>query len=317
MDGIEQLKALNDQKAIEALDTQRHTDDQVMALQTQEVIAKSFQMLVDYLDKRVSKTVVMNQLHQIGTPDALKVASAVDDLHATLKSHENTDLTEITKVMQEVLDEAKKLPKELPKTPEQKFVDYSTQFKGLVDAVKSVESVVKAQKLIAEAPIVNVPTPNVNVSPPDLRPLQTSIKDVVDAVKKIVIPKYETDNKQVEKLITATNKLLKDILEKPIGRGGGGGGRATPYENSAHEPAFVTLENGRLPTADPTLAVRIDDSSTANTIYIGKASTGAATSSATWQVAKLDTTSGLVKTWADGDANFNNVFDNRTSLTYQ
>lgn len=64
-------------------------------------------------------------------------------------------------------------------------------------------------------------------------------------------------------------------------------------------------------------AVQIDDATTANTIYIGKASIGSNTSSAVWQIAKLDTTSGLVKTWANGGASFSNIFDNRTSLTYQ
>lgn len=64
-------------------------------------------------------------------------------------------------------------------------------------------------------------------------------------------------------------------------------------------------------------ATQIDDTTTANTVYIGKAAMGSATSLAVWQIAKLDTTSGLVKTWADGDANFDNIFDNRASLTYQ
>ena len=68
-------------------------------------------------------------------------------------------------------------------------------------------------------------------------------------------------------------------------------------------------------TGESALAVRIDDSNDPTT-YIGKAPIGSATSSAVWQVAKLDTTSGLVKTWADSNASFDNVWDNRASLTY-
>lgn len=64
------------------------------------------------------------------------------------------------------------------------------------------------------------------------------------------------------------------------------------------------------------LTVRIDDSTTANTTYIGKAVIASASSGAVWQVAKLDTSSGLVKTWADGNALFDNIWDNRASLTY-
>lgn len=67
---------------------------------------------------------------------------------------------------------------------------------------------------------------------------------------------------------------------------------------------------------DKPFATRIDDTTTANTTYIGKAAIGAATSSAVWQISKLDTSSGLIKTWADGDTLFNNIWDNRASLSY-
>lgn len=63
-------------------------------------------------------------------------------------------------------------------------------------------------------------------------------------------------------------------------------------------------------------AVIIDDTTTANTTYIGKAAIGSATSGAVWQIAKLDTSSGMVKTWADGDSLFNNIWDDRASLSY-
>ena len=62
------------------------------------------------------------------------------------------------------------------------------------------------------------------------------------------------------------------------------------------------------------LATQIDDADPANT-YIGKAPVGSATSSAVWQIAKLDTSSGLIKTWA-GNAGFTQVWDDRASLTY-
>lgn len=69
-------------------------------------------------------------------------------------------------------------------------------------------------------------------------------------------------------------------------------------------------------TGEPALAVRIDDSTTADTTYIGKADIGSDTDDAVWQIAKLATSSGLIKTWADGDASFNNVWDSRSSLNY-
>lgn len=62
------------------------------------------------------------------------------------------------------------------------------------------------------------------------------------------------------------------------------------------------------------LATRIVESG--NYIYIGKATIGSATSSAVWQVKRVDTTSGAVILWADGDDSFDNVFDDYSSLSY-
>lgn len=65
------------------------------------------------------------------------------------------------------------------------------------------------------------------------------------------------------------------------------------------------------------LSVRyVQDSVTATTYYIGKSTPGTATSAAAWQILKLDEASGTVITWADGDTEFNNVWDDRQSLSY-
>lgn len=53
-----------------------------------------------------------------------------------------------------------------------------------------------------------------------------------------------------------------------------------------------------------------------NYTYIGKALIGTATSAASWQVQRIDATSGTVILWADGDADFDNVWDNYASLSY-
>lgn len=51
-------------------------------------------------------------------------------------------------------------------------------------------------------------------------------------------------------------------------------------------------------------------------IYVGKATPGSATSSAVWQVKRIDTASDIIIKWADGNANFDNVMDNAASLSY-
>ena len=50
--------------------------------------------------------------------------------------------------------------------------------------------------------------------------------------------------------------------------------------------------------------------------YVGEAAVGTATSSALWRAKKVDSTSGVIITWADGNANFDNVATDLTALTY-
>lgn len=61
---------------------------------------------------------------------------------------------------------------------------------------------------------------------------------------------------------------------------------------------------------------KVDTASTTIT-YIGKANPGSLGSEDKWQILRIQT-SGTVDTfeWADGNENFDNVWDNRVSLSY-
>lgn len=50
--------------------------------------------------------------------------------------------------------------------------------------------------------------------------------------------------------------------------------------------------------------------------YLGSAVPGTATSAAAWQIMEIDENSGTIITYADGNADFDNVWDNRESLSY-
>lgn len=50
--------------------------------------------------------------------------------------------------------------------------------------------------------------------------------------------------------------------------------------------------------------------------YVGIAPPGTSQSSAAWQCKKIDTTTGVVITWADGNSSFDNVATDLTALTY-
>lgn len=60
---------------------------------------------------------------------------------------------------------------------------------------------------------------------------------------------------------------------------------------------------------------RLDDTLTTDMIYIGEATPGTATSSATWRIKRLNVATGLTVQWADS-GNYSQVWDNRESLTY-
>lgn len=58
------------------------------------------------------------------------------------------------------------------------------------------------------------------------------------------------------------------------------------------------------------------DQVTSTLFYVGEATIAAPTSSPIWRIRKIDTSTGVDIKWADGNSNFDNVWDNRSSLTY-
>jgi len=62
----------------------------------------------------------------------------------------------------------------------------------------------------------------------------------------------------------------------------------------------------------------LDGTTTSNVTYVGKADSGSATSSACWQVSKVDeaTSDVLTITWAGTSTAFDQVWDNRGTLGY-
>lgn len=54
-----------------------------------------------------------------------------------------------------------------------------------------------------------------------------------------------------------------------------------------------------------------------STTYIGKAVVGSSESSAVWRIKRLvETGPDMAITFADGDANFNNIWNDRLTITY-
>lgn len=79
---------------------------------------------------------------------------------------------------------------------------------------------------------------------------------------------------------------------------------------SSSTPVPITVISGT------DYAIRLDEASTTIT-YIGEAAAGSSSASAVWKVKRLTDSSGdITIEFADGNANYDNVWDNRASLSY-
>ncbi len=90
------------------------------------------------------------------------------------------------------------------------------------------------------------------------------------------------------------------------------------WDSGALAPVKVVVNpNGSLSAS--TLTQRSDYDANGNMIYYGLALPGSATSSAVWQIRRLDysgTGNLLDELYAVGSASFSNIWDNRASLSY-
>jgi len=72
------------------------------------------------------------------------------------------------------------------------------------------------------------------------------------------------------------------------------------------------------PLISDQVALQVDPITTAGVIYLGTAPIGSVTSAAAWQIQAINVAGGTVGiTWANGSNAFNQIYDNRASLTYE
>lgn len=81
--------------------------------------------------------------------------------------------------------------------------------------------------------------------------------------------------------------------------------------------SYIDKANGALTTQGASEALRVDVASPTIT-YVGKAPLSSSTVSSVWRIQRLTTgaTGSVTVEWADGNSLYDNVWDNRASLTY-
>jgi len=115
-------------------------------------------------------------------------------------------------------------------------------------------------------------------------------------------------------ITTADHGLVTNTVVHGLTTGGGGGYVDVKVNPSGALTTDATI-SGNVFTESAIYYKRLDDTTTLNMIYIGEATPGTATSAATWRIKRLDLTAGLIIQWA-GTGTFNQVWNNRASLTY-
>ncbi len=89
-------------------------------------------------------------------------------------------------------------------------------------------------------------------------------------------------------------------------------GAATAAKQDTGNSSLAALETETTP-----YATRVDSSTTPGVLYVGTAATGASESDPVWRIKSVDTSSGVTVTWADGNSEFDNVWDDRaTGVAY-
>lgn len=124
---------------------------------------------------------------------------------------------------------------------------------------------------------------------------------VLGALEKAQKSQLPEDFIPVRRVYKAGNRFLFDDSSTGSYSGGGGGSSSS---------------SGSVAITNTNYAVRWDDTTTDNVVYVGKADIATATSAPLWQIKKIDQTTGGVITWADGNDEFDNIWDNRAALTY-
>lgn len=226
-------------------------------------------------------------------PQVERVLDKLDSIGLELNASKYDDVN-VVEVMGRVVDALGKLPKEFkfPEIP--KPVDVVTVKNQAPDYTEKFEDVVRAVGEIEVKPEVKVTVPKIDA--PKVEITQDS-RDFAQALTKL-----ETAVKSIKPTDTIPlEKQLQKIKELLQGWGVSGGAGGTS-KTEVH-------------TSEPILKKLIDDTTTADVTYIGVAEPGTLTSASSWRVKKIDESSGVAITWANGGSQ-TQIWDDRETLAY-
>lgn len=177
---------------------------------------------------------------------------------------------------------------------------------------------------IPEFPEFNIPTPQVNYTAPDIHVSAPTVN-----LPPPIVNVEATDlSAIIRSLEINLNKLRTNDVSRPLAVRLSDGQswlkEIRTFADKAQQafaafPGSVRISNiTELPQTDIQYATQIDDVSTTGVTYVGQASIGTSTNSPSWRIKKIDETGTPITMTVKytGGGAFNQIWDNRTSLTY-
>ncbi len=246
-------------------------------------------------------TPIVNALYKV--QESVEMKEGIEEVTVKNIGDAKADMTDVVSVLKDIRD------KEYPAFPEIPAQKESIKIDGEVVISKpswfkpvDLSETNKTLKEIAKKEYPEFPKFPEFPSFADI--FQKALSPIKDVLEKI-LAKPEKENPPFEFDEFGRVKVNVD-------RAGGGGGNPS---------VMLETKNGEIlnPATEETLAgtmsIAVDETSTVGVIYVGKAAIGSSIASPVWQVKKIYEDS-TPSQWADGNSNFDNVWDNRPSLTY-
>jgi len=248
--------------------------------------------------------------------DLTKMENSLSEIKKIAELESKKEIIFDTKKIEEILLSIEKKDIEIPAFPD----------KIKIDGIEAIEDHLKGldfdtEPLIKE--IRKVSESMIGLGQLEIISKQLStMGDVISEEKSVSI-----SDSQFSDLIKSIEKVSDSVKKIKTGRGisVGGGGNSYLKDSSGNvvNPATSDKQDeiiaalGGTPDSGPKRILALPDSGNNVILYIGKAPSGSLTSDPVWQIQRLDESIGFDRTWANGNREANNIYDNRESLTYE
>ena len=282
---LEQTKASEADKATR---DKSHIDQLTGNDRVQKAVLNAAIANIKHRDKHEPKVEIKNFPKSVKTPDIKEVVNAIDKMSKEV-APKNIDFTPLQKSIATLSKQISKLPTEYPEVPEPLEIVSVNNLSELKPQLEAITTTLEKLKL---DPKIDVSVPESKL---DLTPVAKMVGELDKSINSIKIP---DNSKQFESIAKAQKSVTKAIndLEFPVAN------YILPFKNIEGAAVQVQLDSsGNIPTSagSTPLKLELDDTSTANVTYVGKAAIGSATSDSVWQIQKINETTGLEITWAN------------------